>query len=161
MSCASKLVAVIIPIHKLDTTSWPATASAPQEIARLYSFKHKPTEFPPPVPTATTFATERVEQSTPFCAAASSIGALPTPSRLSERHPYFSGTWNEKEHADDAHNTSAATLARIMSCSQTLVVPQSCFIPLSPVSLPLSQEDCDGLNWFGHNNFYPALSFSK
>ena len=48
----------------------------------------------------------RVEEFTPFCAAASSNGALPTPSRLSERYLYLLMTWCEhKVQADDAHDT--------------------------------------------------------
>ena len=61
-------------------------------------------------------ATERLEEFTPFCAAASSNGALPTPSCLSERYLYHIVTWDEnKEQADDAHDTSTDTLEWIMS----------------------------------------------
>ena len=56
------------------------------------------------------------EEFTPFCAAASSNGALPTPSRLSERYLYHSVTWDKnQEQADDAHDTSTDTLGWIMS----------------------------------------------
>ena len=59
---------------------------------------------------------ERVEEFTPFYAAASSNGALPTPSRLSERYLHHLVTWDEnKEHADDAHDTSTDTLGWMMS----------------------------------------------
>ena len=42
-------------------------------------------------------ATERVEESAPICAAASSNRSLPTPSRLSEHFPYLSVTWDGKQ----------------------------------------------------------------
>ena len=55
--------------------------------------------------------TERVEEFTPFCAAASSSRALPTPSCFSERHLYHFVTWHKNmDKADDADDTSPVTL---------------------------------------------------
>ena len=60
-------------------------------------------------------ATERVQEFSPFGAAASSNGALPTPSRLSEHFLYCLVTWNKNMNiADNAHNTSPVTLGRII-----------------------------------------------
>ena len=53
-------------------------------------------------------ATEKVEEFTPFCAAVWSNRALPTPSGLSEHDLYHKVTWDEKQRADDAHNTNAS-----------------------------------------------------
>ena len=54
--------------------------------------------------------TEGVEKCTPFCDAASSNGALPTPSYLSEHYVHYSVTWR------NSHDTSAVTLGQVMSC---------------------------------------------
>ena len=58
-----------------------------REIARLFSLQNKPTGNPTTNPYSHHDATEKVEEFTAFCAVASSNGALPTPSRLSEHHP--------------------------------------------------------------------------
>ena len=61
------------------------TVSALSQISHLVSLQNKTAKGPATNPYSHHIATERTEEFTPFCAAASSNGALPTPSCLSER----------------------------------------------------------------------------
>ena len=56
--------------------------------SRLVSLQNKTTESPATSPYCHHVATDRVEEFFPLCAVASSNGALPTPSRLSESYLY-------------------------------------------------------------------------
>ena len=77
------------------------------ELAPLFSAETRVQRVPPPAPTATTSQPTCSEELTPFCAAAPSNGALPTPSRLSKRYLHHFVTWDEnKEQADEAQDTS-------------------------------------------------------
>ena len=62
-------------------------------------FQNKTTERPTSSPYSHHVATEREEEFTPFCTAASSNGALPTPSGLSQHYSLLSVTWDEKQRA--------------------------------------------------------------
>ena len=70
-------------------------------------------------------ATEKVEESAPICAAASSNRALPTPSRLLEYYPYLSVTWDEK-HRTRRRRTRYGQGHTGMDHG-TAVAPWSCF----------------------------------
>ena len=87
-------------------------------------------KVPPPLPAATTLKTERVEEFTPFCAAASSNRALPTPSCFSERHLYHFVMWHKKQgqwrrrrgyerqsHWDESCRLKQTAVARLGACS--------------------------------------------
>ena len=62
----------------------------------LVSLQNKPTENPATSSYKHHVATEKVEGISPFCAATSSNGALPTPSAISECYLYHLVTWDEK-----------------------------------------------------------------
>ena len=69
--------------------------------------RNKSTESPATSPYSHHVTTTCSEELTPFCAAAPSNGALPTPSRLSKRYLHHFVTWDEnKEQADEAQDTS-------------------------------------------------------
>ena len=73
------------------------TAPVLSQISHLVSLQNKPTENPAASSYSHHVATERVEESSPICTAASSDKALPTPSRLSEHFPYLLVTWDEEQ----------------------------------------------------------------
>ena len=90
------------------------TVSVLSQSSRLVSWQSKTTESPTTSPCSHHVTTKRVEEFTPFCAAASSNRALPAPSRLSERYIYHLITWHKnKGQADDPHDTSTDTLGWI------------------------------------------------
>ena len=91
---------------------------APQEIARLVSLPNKPTRPATSSPTATTL--------TPLCAAASSNGALPTLSCLSEHYLHYIVTWRKR------HEHCRQRMGRILSCyadgGRALELQNMCFL---------------------------------
>ena len=92
------------------------TVSVLSQSLRLVSLQSKTTSSPANSTCRHHVETESVEEVTPFCAAASSNSALPTPSCLSERYLYHLVTWHRnKGSEDDAHYTSTDTLGWIMS----------------------------------------------
>ena len=97
------------------------TVSVLSQSSRLVSLQSKTTESPATSPCSHHMQTERVDEYTTFYAAASSNRALPTPSCLSERYFFHSGTWHQnKGQADHTHDTSTDTLGWIM------FAPRSC-----------------------------------
>ena len=91
------------------------TVSALSQSSRLVPLQNK-TANPTTSPYSHHVSAGRVEEFTPFCVAASSNGALPTLSCLSERYLYHLVTWDEiKVQADDAHDTGTDTLRWITS----------------------------------------------
>ena len=75
----------VYPI-KTDSPKKLQTVSVLSQSSRLVSVQNEITENPATSPNSHHVATEMVEEFTPFCAAASSNGALPTLSCLSERY---------------------------------------------------------------------------
>ena len=64
------------------------------------------------------------EEFTQFCAAASSNGALPSPSLFSERYLYLLVTWDENEvQADDVHDTAQTHWDGSCRLTRTAVAP--------------------------------------
>ena len=86
--------------HTKKTTSLPLTPSNTSSPKKSRAALPSRTSLQdPPSPFSRLDATEKVEEFTPFGAAASSNGALHTPSRPSEHFPYYSVTWHKRhEH---------------------------------------------------------------
>ena len=118
IACASKRVAVILAnlrIQYLENSytnelSAPNGTPSPGSRALVVCFCCTTTEAETPAssPFSHLVDTERVEEFTRFCAAVSSIRALPTPSCFSERFPYLSVTWNVKKKCTQTAHTIRA-----------------------------------------------------
>ena len=103
------------------------THSVLSQISHLVSLPNKTTENPTTSSYSHHVATERGDFA-PFCAAAPSNRASPTPSHLSEHFPYLLVTWDEKtKHKQTAHTIRARTHWD-GSCrlTRTAVAPWTC-----------------------------------
>ena len=98
----------------------------------------QPYRIPATSPFSHHVATEKIEEFTPFCPAASSNGALPTPSCLSEHHLYHSET-RRKRHE---HCRQRTQNGRIHTGTDYVVLrrrrsrlPLPCTLYLTPCTL--------------------------
>ena len=91
-------------ISKTSSPEKLQTVSVLSQSSRLFSWQNKTSQSRATSSYSHHVALERVEEFTPFCAAASSSGALPTPSCLSEYHFYHLVTWRRR-HEHCRHST--------------------------------------------------------
>ena len=119
VTCASKLVVVTLPSCESSTSRnrtpikyrlpKSQTISGLPKNSRLVSFADEDTKNPSTNHYSHHIATESVEEFTPFCVAASTNGALPTPFRFSKHH-FLLGDWERKTQTTQTTHTIRAQL---------------------------------------------------
>ena len=109
---------VLNSYHRFDAAIWSSSPS--------YKWSPEKMQTVPVLPQSSD-ATERVQEFTPFCTAASSNGA--TPSAISEHHPLpLSHVGRKADDIQTTHTILAQSHSHeLCRITQTAVAPQSCF----------------------------------
>ena len=146
VTCASKLVVVTLPSCESNTSRnrtpikyrlpKSQTISGLSKNSRLVSFADEDTKTPSTNHYSHHIATESVEEFTPFCVAASTNGALPTPFRFSKHHFLLSDWERKTQTTQTTHTIRAQPRWEILwRLTHTAVAP---FFFISNFSFPFS-----------------------